>query len=360
MRIKNLLFIACFSLFIFPLNINAISSVYSSYENNETYNQNISSINYNTEFETEPEKIKINGIKNLAVNNTEEIVYIYKEPSVKSEILAILPPNGVCDIIEEKNVLSLDSFLNNQNLEKFILIKSGDYEGYIKSEYITVDNLEEYLEIETYGQILSDAECKLFPKHELDTIYTIPKDTIIEIFGYSKDNQWVYTEYHGNKYYIKSSLVDIKTFVDYAYEYEKSSVYKSPNLNYLTEAEFHESFLEFVLQFEGNKYVWGGTSLVTGADCSGFTQAIYRQFGYNIDRSARTQFDDGIKVTADELLPGDLIFYGTYENVSHVGIYIGDGKMIHASNSAPYPKGGVKISNYDYREPLGFSRIVEF
>ena len=86
-------------------------------------------------------------------------------------------------------------------------------------------------------------------------------------------------------------------------------------------------------------------------DCSGFTMLVMRHFNINIPRTTWTQYDGAsgykkpVKIAVEDLKPGDLIFY--YAGNSHVGIYIGDGKIVHASNRAPYPQGGIKISNYD-------------
>ena len=101
--------------------------------------------------------------------------------------------------------------------------------------------------------------------------------------------------------------------------------------------------------YVGNlNYVWGGTSLVTGADCSGFTQSIFRQFGISIPRTAEDQWAGwGRTVSYADALPGDLVCYS-----GHVGIYLGDGMMVHSSN----PRDGVKISNISYRQWLGFKR----
>ena len=108
----------------------------------------------------------------------------------------------------------------------------------------------------------------------------------------------------------------------------------------------------YAQQFIGYPYVFGGaTDLTQGVDCSGFTMLVMRHFNINIPRTTWTQYDGAsgykkpVKIAVEDLKPGDLIFY--YAGNSHVGIYIGDGKIVHASNRAPYPQGGIKISNYD-------------
>ncbi len=122
----------------------------------------------------------------------------------------------------------------------------------------------------------------------------------------------------------------------------------------------------FAIKYVGNPYVYGGTSLTNGADCSGFVQTVFKNFGYTLLRTADQQmkgpsssqiksgYTKGTSVTVSlsSLQPGDLLFYGTSSYASHVAIYIGDGQIVHASNSQAYPKGGIKISNWNYQTPV--------
>ncbi len=122
----------------------------------------------------------------------------------------------------------------------------------------------------------------------------------------------------------------------------------------------------YALQYVGNPYVYGGTSLTNGADCSGFVQTVFKNNGYTLLRTADDQMKGPsssqikagytagteVKVSTSTLKPGDLLFYGTSSYASHVAIYIGNGQIVHASNSQPYPAGGIKISNYDYDTPV--------
>lgn len=96
--------------------------------------------------------------------------------------------------------------------------------------------------------------------------------------------------------------------------------------------EIRESILQFASQFIGNPYVWGGTSLTDGADCSGFVQQIYKTFGYNLPRVAEDQSQYGTKIPVEDAQSGDLIFYAKDGYVHHVVMYAGDGKTIEAAN----------------------------
>ena len=120
-----------------------------------------------------------------------------------------------------------------------------------------------------------------------------------------------------------------------------------------TEEELRAQIVEFALQFEGNPYVYGGTSLTNGADCSGFVMSVFAQFGYSLPRVAADQYYQSVQKSVADLEPGDLVFYGS--GISHVALYIGNGQIIHASTSA----SGIKISNYDYETPVGVGTYIE-
>ena len=114
----------------------------------------------------------------------------------------------------------------------------------------------------------------------------------------------------------------------------------------------------YAQQFIGNPYRYGGNSLTSGIDCSGFTQQIMAKFGYSISRTSSSQAGEGRAVSTSNLRAGDLVFYGNGGSINHVAVYIGGGQVVHASNSAPYPRGGIKISNVNYRTPICARRII--
>lgn len=116
--------------------------------------------------------------------------------------------------------------------------------------------------------------------------------------------------------------------------------------------------VSYAQQFVGNPYRYGGNSLTSGIDCSGFTQQIMAKFGYSISRTSSSQSGDGRAVSTSNLRAGDLVFYGDGGSIDHVALYIGGGQVVHASNSAPYPRGGIKISNVNYRTPICARRII--
>lgn len=110
---------------------------------------------------------------------------------------------------------------------------------------------------------------------------------------------------------------------------------------------------DFAVQFVGNPYVWGGTSLTNGADCSGFVMSVFANFGYELPRVAAVQYSSSQKKDLSELEVGDLVFYGS--EIYHVALYIGDGKVVHALNS----NKGIVITDYDYETPVAAGTYME-
>lgn len=118
-----------------------------------------------------------------------------------------------------------------------------------------------------------------------------------------------------------------------------------------------QKVVTYAKKFVGNKYRYGGTSLTKGADCSGYVMSVYRKFGKRLPHSSSAQRRVGKKVKGGlkNAKPGDIICYS-----GHVAIYIGGNKIVHASNSAPYPKGGIKISNNArYRKIVAVRRVFK-
>ena len=107
------------------------------------------------------------------------------------------------------------------------------------------------------------------------------------------------------------------------------------------------AIVAYAKQFLGNPYVYGGTSLTNGADCSGFTQGVFAHFGITTGRSSRDQAAKGKEISLSAIQPGDLLFYASGSYINHVAIYIGNGQIIHSSN----PTTGITITKYNYRTP---------
>ena len=127
---------------------------------------------------------------------------------------------------------------------------------------------------------------------------------------------------------------------------------------YADNAELRAAIVEYAMQYLGNVYVHGGKSLDSGTDCSGFTCFIYADFGYSISRTPSGQLSSaGRSIDYSEIQPGDIICYTSNggRSCTHVGLYIGDGQIIHAANS----RKGVIISNADYSTIMGVKNVID-
>ncbi|MEG0688687.1 MAG: SH3 domain-containing protein [Hungatella sp.] len=122
------------------------------------------------------------------------------------------------------------------------------------------------------------------------------------------------------------------------------------------EASLRSKIVNYALQFVGNRYVWGGTSLTNGADCSGFTQSVMRNFGISLPRVSRDQAKTGKAIDSSQMRPGDLIFYANSGGtINHVAMYIGNGQIVHAASR----RSGIKISTWNYRKPARIRNVID-
>lgn len=112
-------------------------------------------------------------------------------------------------------------------------------------------------------------------------------------------------------------------------------------------SSLRKELVQYAMQFEGNPYRYGGTSLTKGIDCSGFTQAIFKKKGIDLPRTSKQQARNGRVIPFNKLQPGDLLFYRKNGVINHVALYIGEDKVLHASCE----ESGIKVSEYNYRKP---------
>lgn len=116
-----------------------------------------------------------------------------------------------------------------------------------------------------------------------------------------------------------------------------------------------QQVVDYALQFVGGRYKYGGSDPRTGVDCSGFTRYILQNSaGVSMGRSSTAQSHQGVPVSADQMQPGDLIFYGGGSRINHVGMYIGNGQIVHASTE----RTGIKVSEWNYRSPVRIMNVL--
>lgn len=160
------------------------------------------------------------------------------------------------------------------------------------------------------------------------------------------ENGWSRVDYNGTSAYIHSDYLTTSEPVQEEPSYDNSS----------SNSGVGQQMVSFARQFIGNPYVYGGTSLTNGADCSGFVQSIYSNFGYSIPRTATTQYAFGRKIAVEEAQAGDLLFYSYYGEIEHVALYTGEGTIVHASTE----ETGIIETPMDYGGyPSHAVRIIE-
>lgn len=121
-------------------------------------------------------------------------------------------------------------------------------------------------------------------------------------------------------------------------------------------AQRRQNLVNYSLQFVGGRYKAGGNDPHTGADCSGFTRYVMQHgAGVSLNRSSGAQATQGRTISANEMQPGDLIFYGNGSRVNHVAMYIGNGQIVHASTYST----GIKISQWNYRAPVRIANVLD-
>ena len=227
--------------------------------------------------------------------------------------------------------------------------------GYIKSEYLTTtkpaaasDSTQQTTEKkqETKETVYATAgvNIRANASADADKIGTLAAGGSITRTGKTSSG-WSRVDYNGQTGYIKS---------DYLTTTKPTVTSNTTASSTSSSSSLGQQIADFAVQYVGYPYVYGGNSLTNGVDCSGFTQQVYLHFGYSIPRRASIQATVGTSVAISDLQPGDLVFYGDSEGVGHVVIYIGNGKVVHAST----PSKGIIISDLYYRTPMCAKRII--
>jgi len=134
-----------------------------------------------------------------------------------------------------------------------------------------------------------------------------------------------------------------------------SEIEKTTRAGIATNFGTRQEVVNYALQFVGGRYMAGGNDPNTGADCSGFVKYVMQNgVGVNMNRSSREQACQGRTISADEMQPGDLLFYGGGSGINHVAMYIGDGQVVHASTYST----GIKTSPWNYRTPVKIVDVI--
>lgn len=277
------------------------------------------------------------GYTNLGIADVSGNLNVRKEPSTSSALNGKMKGGSACEIIEIT--------------DGWAKVKSGEVEGYVSLDYlltgaaakikarelvnvvakVNVDALKVRDDASLDGAVLTQVP----QNEELDYVETV--------------GEWVKVNIDGNEAFVFGEYVDVIQKLDTAITMQELKYGEGVT-------NLRVDLVEYAKQFIGNPYVWGGTSLTKGADCSGFVQSVFKKFDIKLSRTSRTQAGDGKKISASDLQPGDLIFYANSSGtINHVAIYIGNSQVVHASS----PKTGIKISNYNYRTPVKYVDVIK-
>lgn len=342
----------------------------------------------------------ISPLDDKGVADVTNYVNIRSKPSTDSEVVGKLYRGCAADILER---LEGD----------WVRIKSGDVEGYIAANYLVTGKDAEKMADEfatKYATVINTSTLRVRAEQstEATTLELIPEgETYIVLKEYEEWAEILLgTDDSGNDFtgfvskdYVKIDIefkeaISIEEEQRILREQQEAERAEAERLRKLEEekarrkaqeeaerkaaqaakdkkeepvskpsnqdsgslSELRSDIISYAQKFVGNRYVWGGTSLTNGADCSGFVWRIYQDFGYSIPRVSYDQaVSAGIRVDIDERKPGDLIFYtNSSGTVNHVAMYIGNDQVVQAANS----RQGIIISKYNYRKVYRVRRVV--
>ncbi|MCI7795244.1 MAG: C40 family peptidase, partial [Lachnospiraceae bacterium] len=310
---------------------------------------------------------------NLGVSNVKNYLNIRDNPNEKTgKIIGKLPSNAGCDILDTSTV-------------GWYKIRSGKVTGYVKSEYILTgqDAKDKAMQVSKLMAIANTDGVNVRTEPSTDArIWTQISNTERFLVADQQDG-WVEIELDDTVAYISSDYVDVKYGLNEAIKYTPVVVETKPSTSSKPSTGGSSSskpsggssgssggsagsgagsvssrraeIANYAVQFVGNPYVWGGTSLTSGADCSGFTMSVMKHFGVSLPHSSAAQANCGKSISSSQMRPGDLVFYaGSNGQINHVALYIGNGQVCHASSA----KTGIKISTWNYRSPAKIVNVL--
>ena len=276
------------------------------------------------------------GYTNLGIADVESgNLNIRAVAAEDGKLVGKLPKNAACEVIDSDGT--------------WAHIKSGEVEGYVSEEYlltgIPAKRKAEELAT-TMARVTTDSlKVRAEANTDSEVITLVPNGERLEVIEVEGD--WVKVGLDDQEVYVSAEYVEVSS--------ELSTAITMTELLYgQGVSDVRVDICQYAKEFLGNPYVWGGTSLTKGADCSGFVLSIFKKYGVSLPHSSRAQANCGTTIKVSEAQPGDLIFYGNGKTINHVAIYIGGGQVIHASS----PKTGIRISNVSYRSPVKAVKVL--
>lgn len=283
------------------------------------------------ETKTPAEDEKFCGYTNIGLANVDNYLNIRKGPGEDCELVGKMPAGAGCEVYGKE--------------DGWYHIRSGKVEGYVIADYLLTGDAAKEKAPKYAKDVATVNTTTLFVREEPNTdcavLTMVPIEEELTVLETIDGGKWYKIELDDEEGYVSGEFVVISQ--------------KLPKAMTISEIKYGQgvsdvrvSLVQYALQFVGNPYVWGGTSLTRGVDCSGFSMQVYAKYGVYLPHSSRAQANCGRRINASEAQPGDLFFYGNGGGVNHVAIYIGGGQVVHASNH----RDGIKISNAYYRTPL--------
>ena len=277
------------------------------------------------------------GYTNIGIANVESgNLNVRAVPSTDGKLVGKMRKDAACEILETQ--------------DGWAHIKSGEVEGYVSLDFLLTGpdaRIKAGQLVNTVAVANTDGlNVRGKANTESAVLTQVLKGEELEYVATLGD--WVQISLDGEDAFVAAEFVTVEEKLD-------TAITMTELLYGEGVSDVRVDLVEYAKQFLGNPYVWGGTSLTKGADCSGFVLSVFKKYGITLSHSSRAQANEGTKIKTSELLPGDLVFYGNSGGtINHVAIYIGGGQVIHASS----PKTGIKISKYNYRTPVKAVRVI--
>lgn len=276
------------------------------------------------------------GYTNLGIADVSDNLNVRAAAAEDGKLVGKLPKDAACE------VLDMD--------DTWVHIKSGSVEGYVSREYLLTGIPAKHRAEElatTVARVTTDSlKVRAEANTDSEVITMVPMGEELEVAAVEGD--WVKVLLDNEEAYVSAEFVEVSAELG-------TAVTMSELLYGQGISDVRVDICQYAKEFLGNPYVWGGTSLTKGTDCSGYVMSLYKKYGVSLPHSSRAQANCGTTIKVSEAQPGDLIFYGNGKNINHVAMYIGGGQVIHASN----PKTGIRISNVSYRTPCKAVRILQ-
>lgn len=320
------------------------------------------------------EETEENEYADLAIAQVSNYVNVRSLPNTDSDIVGKIYNGAVAQVLS----------VTGEDHDWFQIV-SGNVEGYIKAEFFlygdaAAEVIDQY--VTRYANVIADRlNVREQPSTESKRIGYIDNGERVQLL--ENQGEWLRVQYtDGKEGYVSSQYVTIseefvygKTLEEEAKEQEERKILEErenvteqevsenvtivvtePVGTYSSNAELRSAIVNYAMQFLGNRYVHGGSSLVTGTDCSGFTSLIYKEFGYSLSRTPSGQLNsNGRSIDYSQIQPGDIICYGKGGKCTHVALYTGNGQIIHSANS----RKGVVIYQADYDTIIGIKNVID-